>query len=232
MGTPPGASGANRRCLINEPACWRPSPLASPIPLGLPCAGVLHAPGPLLPSRPLVGKQQPQPPAQVLGASPSWRSVQSRASRAVGGCERWQPCSRVATCVHGAEPCPLGSGVYGVLCSPLLSPAGSVGTPLPAVEVRIVSENPKKEGCPYVLHAEGNERETQVGSMRASCGRGHPAPEGEGLCFRFEAPLTGMAPSGQQSCWCFQALWPCGRCWARPPGLCPAAPRLRPPGTP
>ncbi|XP_047566072.1 malonate--CoA ligase ACSF3, mitochondrial isoform X6 [Lutra lutra] len=39
---------------------------------------------------------------------------------------------------------------------------GSVGTPLPAVEVRIVSENPKKEGCPYVLHAEGNERETQV----------------------------------------------------------------------
>ncbi|XP_045843964.1 malonate--CoA ligase ACSF3, mitochondrial isoform X1 [Meles meles] len=39
---------------------------------------------------------------------------------------------------------------------------GSVGTPLPAVEVRIVSENPRKEGRPYVLHAEGNERETQV----------------------------------------------------------------------
>ncbi|XP_034880490.1 malonate--CoA ligase ACSF3, mitochondrial isoform X2 [Mirounga leonina] len=39
---------------------------------------------------------------------------------------------------------------------------GSVGTPLPGVEVRIVSENPKKEGCPYVLHAEGNEKETQV----------------------------------------------------------------------
>ncbi|XP_034528538.1 malonate--CoA ligase ACSF3, mitochondrial isoform X5 [Ailuropoda melanoleuca] len=39
---------------------------------------------------------------------------------------------------------------------------GSVGTPLPGVEVRIVSENPKKEGCPYVLHAEGNVKETQV----------------------------------------------------------------------
>ncbi|XP_077610250.1 malonate--CoA ligase ACSF3, mitochondrial isoform X2 [Crocuta crocuta] len=39
---------------------------------------------------------------------------------------------------------------------------GSVGTPLPGVEVRIVSENPKKEGCPYVLHAEGNEKETKV----------------------------------------------------------------------
>ncbi|XP_069312476.1 malonate--CoA ligase ACSF3, mitochondrial isoform X1 [Eulemur rufifrons] len=39
---------------------------------------------------------------------------------------------------------------------------GSVGTPLPGVEVRIVSENPQKEGCPYVIHAEGNERETKV----------------------------------------------------------------------
>ncbi|XP_022367251.1 acyl-CoA synthetase family member 3, mitochondrial isoform X4 [Enhydra lutris kenyoni] len=50
------------------------------------------------------------------------------------------------------------------LSNPLTAPRvpGSVGTPLPAVEVRIVSENPKKEGCPYVLHAEGNERETQA----------------------------------------------------------------------
>ncbi|XP_004437078.1 PREDICTED: acyl-CoA synthetase family member 3, mitochondrial [Ceratotherium simum simum] len=39
---------------------------------------------------------------------------------------------------------------------------GSVGTPLPGVEVRIVSENPRKEGYPYVLHAEGNEEETKV----------------------------------------------------------------------
>nr|XP_012592568.2 acyl-CoA synthetase family member 3, mitochondrial [Microcebus murinus] len=39
---------------------------------------------------------------------------------------------------------------------------GSVGTPLPGVEVRIVSENPQKEGSPYVVHAEGNERETKV----------------------------------------------------------------------
>ncbi|XP_042558221.1 malonate--CoA ligase ACSF3, mitochondrial [Dipodomys spectabilis] len=39
---------------------------------------------------------------------------------------------------------------------------GSVGTPLPGVEVRIVSESPQKEGCPYAVHAEGNERGTKV----------------------------------------------------------------------
>lgn len=39
---------------------------------------------------------------------------------------------------------------------------GSVGTPLPGVEVRIVSENPQKEGCLYVIHAEGNEQGTKV----------------------------------------------------------------------
>ncbi|KAB1260405.1 Acyl-CoA synthetase family member 3; mitochondrial, partial [Camelus dromedarius] len=38
----------------------------------------------------------------------------------------------------------------------------SVGTPLPGVEVRIVSENPQKDGCPYIIHAEGNETETRV----------------------------------------------------------------------
>lgn len=40
---------------------------------------------------------------------------------------------------------------------------GSVGTPLPGVEVRIVSENPQK-GSPYIIHAEGNEKETKVRS--------------------------------------------------------------------
>ncbi|XP_007468506.1 PREDICTED: acyl-CoA synthetase family member 3, mitochondrial [Lipotes vexillifer] len=39
---------------------------------------------------------------------------------------------------------------------------GSVGTPLPGVEVRIVSENLQKDGCPYVVHAEGNEDDTKV----------------------------------------------------------------------
>ncbi|XP_053411267.1 malonate--CoA ligase ACSF3, mitochondrial isoform X2 [Nycticebus coucang] len=39
---------------------------------------------------------------------------------------------------------------------------GSVGTPLPGVEVRIVSENPQKDGCSYIIHTEGNERETKV----------------------------------------------------------------------
>lgn len=38
---------------------------------------------------------------------------------------------------------------------------GSVGTPLPGVEVRIISENPQK-GSPYTIHAEGNERGTKV----------------------------------------------------------------------
>lgn len=40
---------------------------------------------------------------------------------------------------------------------------GSVGTPMPGVEVRIVSENPQKDS-PYIIHAEGNERETKVRS--------------------------------------------------------------------
>ncbi|XP_066099538.1 malonate--CoA ligase ACSF3, mitochondrial [Saccopteryx bilineata] len=51
------------------------------------------------------------------------------------------------------------------LSNPLTAAArvpGSVGTPLPGVEVRIVSENPQKEGCPYILHAEGNEKDTKV----------------------------------------------------------------------
>nr|XP_030705318.1 malonate--CoA ligase ACSF3, mitochondrial isoform X7 [Globicephala melas] len=39
---------------------------------------------------------------------------------------------------------------------------GSVGTPLPGVEVRIVSENLQKDGYPYVVHAEGNEEDTKV----------------------------------------------------------------------
>ncbi|XP_071076139.1 malonate--CoA ligase ACSF3, mitochondrial isoform X3 [Desmodus rotundus] len=50
------------------------------------------------------------------------------------------------------------------LSNPLTAEArlpGSVGTPLPGVEVRIVSENPQKEGRPYILHAEGNEKDTK-----------------------------------------------------------------------
>ena len=34
---------------------------------------------------------------------------------------------------------------------------------MPGVEVRIVSENPQKDS-PYIIHAEGNERETKVRS--------------------------------------------------------------------
>ncbi|XP_011751626.1 malonate--CoA ligase ACSF3, mitochondrial isoform X1 [Macaca nemestrina] len=39
---------------------------------------------------------------------------------------------------------------------------GSVGTPLPGVQVRIISEKPQKEGCSYTVHAEGDERGTKV----------------------------------------------------------------------
>ncbi|XP_058530022.1 malonate--CoA ligase ACSF3, mitochondrial isoform X2 [Ochotona princeps] len=38
---------------------------------------------------------------------------------------------------------------------------GSVGTPLPGVEVRIVSESPQ-EGRPHAVYAQGDERQTQV----------------------------------------------------------------------
>ncbi|XP_037671566.1 malonate--CoA ligase ACSF3, mitochondrial isoform X2 [Choloepus didactylus] len=39
---------------------------------------------------------------------------------------------------------------------------GSVGTPLPGVEVRIVSESPQKEPGAYTIHAEGDESRTRV----------------------------------------------------------------------
>lgn len=39
---------------------------------------------------------------------------------------------------------------------------GSVGTPLPQVEVRITSESPQRDGCPYTVHAEGDAQGTKV----------------------------------------------------------------------
>ncbi|XP_063294896.1 malonate--CoA ligase ACSF3, mitochondrial isoform X2 [Pelobates fuscus] len=39
---------------------------------------------------------------------------------------------------------------------------GSVGNPLPAVEVRITSQNPQKEGSNYIIHAYGDETGTRV----------------------------------------------------------------------
>ncbi|XP_013363438.1 PREDICTED: acyl-CoA synthetase family member 3, mitochondrial isoform X2 [Chinchilla lanigera] len=49
---------------------------------------------------------------------------------------------------------------------------GSVGNPLPQVEVRIVSENPQRDGCPYTVHAEGDMQGTKVTP-------GHEEKEGE-----------------------------------------------------
>uniref|UniRef100_G1S0L2 AMP-dependent synthetase/ligase domain-containing protein n=1 Tax=Nomascus leucogenys TaxID=61853 RepID=G1S0L2_NOMLE len=55
----------------------------------------------------------------------------------------------------------IGMALSGPLTAAARLP-GSVGTPLPGVQVRIVSENPQKEGCSYTVHAEGDERGTKV----------------------------------------------------------------------
>lgn len=81
-------------------------------------------------------------------------SIRSEASHPGGSCER-RRCLRHAVLSFGM---PLTHVLSHV--SPF--PAGSVGIPLPGVEVRIVSENPQKEGCPYILHVEGNEKGTKV----------------------------------------------------------------------
>nr|XP_008166837.1 malonate--CoA ligase ACSF3, mitochondrial isoform X5 [Chrysemys picta bellii] len=39
---------------------------------------------------------------------------------------------------------------------------GSVGTPLPGVEVRIATERLSREGPSYIIHAQGDERDTKV----------------------------------------------------------------------
>uniref|UniRef100_A0A8I3WL00 Cadherin 15 n=1 Tax=Callithrix jacchus TaxID=9483 RepID=A0A8I3WL00_CALJA len=59
-----------------------------------------------------------------------------------------------------------GMTEIGMALSGPLNPAarvpGSVGTPLPGVQVRIVSENSQKEGDAHTVHAEGDERGTKV----------------------------------------------------------------------
>lgn len=46
--------------------------------------------------------------------------------------------------------------------SMLFSSAGSVGTPLPGVEVRIASETLRDGARSYTIHAQGDENSTQV----------------------------------------------------------------------
>lgn len=50
------------------------------------------------------------------------------------------------------------------LSSPLVGARlpGSVGTPLPKVEVRIISDGSQRDGCPYTVHAEGDMQGTKV----------------------------------------------------------------------
>ncbi|XP_063103900.1 malonate--CoA ligase ACSF3, mitochondrial isoform X2 [Cavia porcellus] len=62
------------------------------------------------------------------------------------------------------------------LSSPLAGPRlpGSVGTPLPKVEVRIVSESPQRNGCPYTVHAEGDAQGTKsLADRRAQHSQGN-----------------------------------------------------------
>lgn len=51
----------------------------------------------------------------------------------------------------------------------LYSFAGSVGTPLPGVEVRIATETLKNGGRSYAIHAQGDEDNTQVVLSRVLC---------------------------------------------------------------
>lgn len=91
----------------------------------------------------------------------------------------------------------VGSGHVGVGCPasepsrpslrPCPRPAGSVGTPLPGVEVRIVSGNLQKDGCPCIVHAEGNERDTEVSPVFLLAGP-HSRPVAE-----VESPPQGDA---------------------------------------
>lgn len=53
--------------------------------------------------------------------------------------------------------------------SVLFSFAGSVGTPLPGVEVRIATETLKNGGRSYTIHAQGDEDNTQVVLSHVPC---------------------------------------------------------------
>ncbi|XP_012891106.1 PREDICTED: acyl-CoA synthetase family member 3, mitochondrial [Dipodomys ordii] len=90
---------------------------------------------------------------------------------------------------------------------------GSVGTPLPGVEVRIVSESPQKEGCPYAVHAEGNERGTKVGLW----GGARLVRSGKAAL----SPAPGLALDSRDTCQRLRppaALAPRGSLWRKPRG--------------
>ena len=100
--------------------------------------------------------------------------------------------------------------------------AGSVGTPLPGVEVRIVSENPQKDSSPYLIHAEGREENTKV-SLFALVARGHcTAITTQQAGGRGEVPTARGSPRttavlvGLDSghCWCLGHRPPCRQCRA------------------
>ena len=99
--------------------------------------------------------------------------------------------------------------------------AGSVGTPLPGVEVRIVSENPQKDGSPYIIHAEGNEEGTKV-SLFALVARGQCT-----AITTQQARGRGKVPAVQGSPWTTAVLvgLDSGHCWCL--GRCPLCRQCR-----
>lgn len=82
---------------------------------------------------------------------------------------------------------------YLILTFPFFT--GSVGTPMPGVEVRIVSENLQKDS-PYIIHAEGNERETKVRSSPPHWGAAWGSRGTEGCAWGYTLRSLGLTSEG------------------------------------
>lgn len=66
---------------------------------------------------------------------------------------------------------------------------------MPGVEVRIVSENPQKDS-PYIIHAEGNERETKVRSSPPRWGAAWGSRGAEGCTWGYALMSLGLTSEG------------------------------------
>ncbi|KAJ8785958.1 hypothetical protein J1605_006918 [Eschrichtius robustus] len=108
----------------------------------------------------------------------------------------------------------------------LTAQLGSVGTPLPGVEVRIVSERLQKDGYPYVVHAEGNEEDTKNVSNSVEESVRHTVQNG-GVSVADDGP--GRRAQSQAGCpWGLGWAW----AWARSPELVRGQRRRRRPPLP
>lgn len=66
---------------------------------------------------------------------------------------------------------------------------------MPGVEVRIVSENPQKDS-PYIIHAEGNERETKVRSSPLRSRAAWGSRSAEGCTWGYALMSLGLTSEG------------------------------------